>query len=201
MRLDSPLDDVFQNRSHVRVLRALHHLPEGLAVSGRDVARRAGLTHPTALKALGVLADTGLVAVGRSPAGDIYELNRDHILADKIADLYRLDSLLERELTSFLRDELLSLTNKVESVTLFGSAVWGGSLPTSDIDLAVSCEAQNVQEVEEALERLSDTVHRRFGNRLSPLIHTRRQRTRTGIWRRIETEGVPLIRSSKGVRS
>jgi hypothetical protein len=37
MRLDSPLDDVFQNRSHVRVLRALHHLPEGLAVSGETL--------------------------------------------------------------------------------------------------------------------------------------------------------------------
>jgi predicted nucleotidyltransferase len=144
--------------------------------------------------------DVGLVAVSRGPAGDIYELNRDHILADKIADLYRLDSLIEQELTSFLRDELLALTNKVESATLFGSAVWGGSTPTSDIDLAVSCKAQDVQEVEEALERLSDTAHRRFGNRLSPLIKAGRQSTKREIWKRVETEGVSLIRSSKGVR-
>src|SRR5680860_1614683 len=45
MRFDSPIDDLFLNRSHVRILRALLRLPEGLPASGREIARRAGVTH------------------------------------------------------------------------------------------------------------------------------------------------------------
>jgi DNA-binding transcriptional ArsR family regulator len=76
MRFDSPIDDIFLNRSHVRILRALHHLPEGLPASGREIARRAGVTHPTALRTLAVLVNVGLVTAARSSAGDAYELNR-----------------------------------------------------------------------------------------------------------------------------
>lgn len=199
MRLDGPLDDVFLHRSHVRVLRALYRLPEGFAASGRELARRAGVTHPTALKALGLLVDTGLVTGTRSSTGDAYEMNRDHLLVDHIADLFGTEAEIEQELASFLRDRLLALTNKVERATVFGSAVWGESTPTSDIDLAVSCAPTDVGEVEEALEDLSDQVRRRFGNRLAPLINPAKRKPKTGIWKRIEEEGVPLIQLGKAV--
>lgn len=201
MRFDSALDDLFLNRSHVRILRALHRLPEGLSASGREIARRAGVTHPTAQKALAVLVDAGLVSAGRSPAGDAYELNRSHFLAGPIADLYRTEDGSKEILASFLREELLARTNKVEWATLFGSIVWGGSTPTSDIDLAVSCPPADASEVEEALEDLSDATRRQFGNHVSPLINTRKQRPKSGIWKRIEDEGVPLIRSGKAISS
>lgn len=199
MRFDSPIDDLFLNRSHVRVLRALHHLPEGLPASGREIARRAGVTHPTALRALAVLVEAGLVTAGRSPAGDAHELNRDHFFADQIADLYRVEAGIADELTSFLREELLARTDKVEWATLFGSIVWAGSTPTSDIDLAVSCAHADASEVEEALSGLSDATRQRFGNHVSPLINTRKQRPKSGIWKRIEEDGVPLIRSGKAI--
>lgn len=199
MRLDSPLDDVWLNRSQVRILRALHRLPEGLPASGREIARRAGVTHPTASRALGLLVETGLVAARRSPAGDAYELNHDHVFADQIADLYRTEAGIGQKLASFLRDELIALTDKVEWATLFGSVVWGESTPTSDIDLAVSCARADVGEVEKALDGLSDTVRRRFGNHVSPLINVGKQRPKTGIWKRLEEDGVPLIRSGKPV--
>jgi DNA-binding transcriptional ArsR family regulator len=197
MRFDLPLDDIFLNRSHVRVLRALHRLPDGFPASGRELARRSGVTHPTALRALRDLVDTGLVTAGRRSASDAYELNRDHVLADRLADLYRAESGSGKKLESFLRDQLLALTDKVEWATLFGSVAWGGSTPTSDVDLAVSCAALDVGEVERTLDFLSDSVWRRFGNRVNPLINTRKQRPRSGIWKRLEKEGVPLIRSGK----
>lgn len=200
MRLDSPLDEIFLSRSYVRVLRALHRLPEGLPASGREVARRAGVTHPTALKALAALVESGLVTASRSPAGDTYELNPNHLFADQIADLFRSESGVRQKLASFLRDELLALTDKVEWATLFGSFVWGEPIPTSDIDLAVVCAPRDVGEVEKALQELSDTARRRFGNHVSPLITARKQRPRTGIWKRVEEDGVPLIRSGKAVQ-
>jgi DNA-binding transcriptional ArsR family regulator len=199
MRFDSAIDDLFLNRSHVRILRALHHLPEGLPASGREIARRAGVTHPTALKALAVLVDAGLVTAARSPAGYAYELNRSHFFADQIADLFRAEAGIKEELASFLREELLARTDKVEWATVFGSIVWGGSTPTSDIDLAVSCAHADADEVEEALNALSDTTRRQFGNHVSALINTRKRRPKSGIWKRIEEEGVPLIRSGKAI--
>lgn len=199
MRFASPLDDILLSRSHVRVLRALHRLPEGLPASGREVARRAGVTHPTSLKALALLVETGLVTAGRSTTGNTYELNHDHLFAEQITELYREEARVGQKLASFLRDELLAVTDKVEWATLFGSVVWGESTPTSDIDLAVSCTRVDVGEVEKALEDLSDTARRQFGNHVSPLINARKQRPKTGIWKRIEDDGIPLIRSGKAI--
>lgn len=199
MRFYSPIDDVFRNSSHVRILRALHRLPEDLPASGREIARRAGVTHPTALRGLAVLVDAGLVTAVRSSAGAAYELNRDHLFADRLADLYRSEAAIEKELVLFLRKGLLARTDKVESATLFGSVVWGGSTPTSDIDVAVSCAPADAGEVEEALADLSDETRRRFGNHLGPLINTRKQRPTSGVWKRIEDEGIPLIRAGKAI--
>lgn len=199
MRFDSPIDDLFLNRSHVRILRALHRLPEGLPASGREIARRAGVTHPTALKALAVLVDAGLVAAARYSAGYAYELNRKHFFARQIADLFRAEAGVKEGLASFLRKELLTRTDKVEWATLFGSIVRGESTPNSDIDLAVSCALDDASEVEKALNDLSDATRRRFGNHVSPLINSRKQKPKSGIWKRIEEEGVPLIRSGKAI--
>ena len=41
MRITAALDEVLATRGHVRILRALDGLPEGFAVSARDMARRA----------------------------------------------------------------------------------------------------------------------------------------------------------------
>ena len=199
MRFDSPLDDLFSKRSHIRTLRALYRLPDGLPASGREVARRAGVTHPTALKALADLVDTGLVTVGRSRIGDAYELNRSHFFADQITDLYRTEAGIKQELANFLQEELLARTDKVEWATLFGSVVWGESTLASDIDLALSCARVDQDEVENAVGDLSEVTERTFGNRVSPLINARKQRPKTGIWKRIEAEGIPLIRSGKAL--
>lgn len=199
MRFTMPLDDIFLNGSHVRVVRALYRLPRDLPASGREIARRAGMTHPTSLKALERLVDTGLVNVSRGRATDAYALNYGHLFAGRLMELFEAETSLEQELTWFLRDHLLAVTDKVKSATIFGSIIWGESTPTSDIDLAVSCAAGHVEEVERALDDLSDAVWKRFGNRLSPLINTRKQIPRTGIWKRIEKEGISVIRSGKAV--
>jgi len=199
MRLDRPLDDLFLNRSHVRVLRALHRLPQGFVASGRELARRAGVTHPTALKALALLVNIGVVTADRGLAGDVYDLNRNHLLAVHVASLFKTEADIGVELASFLRERLRALTDKVNSATLFGSAVWGESTARSDIDIAVSCNPGDLEEVESALEQLAEAVQHRFGNRLSPLVSSGKRKREQGIWKRIENEGVALIRSGKPV--
>jgi len=199
MRFDTPFDDVFLNRSHVRVLRALHRMPAGLAASGRELARRAGVTHPTALKALALLATVGVVTATRGIAGDAYELNRDHMLFEALTALLAAERDAERELLSFLQKGLRPVIGKLAAATVFGSVVWGEAAPGSDIDLAVSCAPGDRDDVEAALESLGDAVRRRFGNRLGVLVDSRKSRRSTGIWKRIDAEGIPLVRSGKAV--
>jgi hypothetical protein len=49
------------------------------------------------------------------------------------------------------------------------------------------------------LQQLAEAVRLRFGNQLSPLVDSGTRKRRQGIWKRIENEGVPLIRSGKPV--
>src|SRR6266550_2923476 len=102
MRFDQPLNDVFASGTHVKVLRALHALPTDLAVSGRDLARRAAVSHPRATKVLADLAEQGVVEVQRLPRTDLYRLNRDHALAVALAELFARESPLKFELLSLL---------------------------------------------------------------------------------------------------
>jgi predicted nucleotidyltransferase len=146
---------------------------------------------------LGTLADVGLVSVSRTVAADGYRLNDDHYLADQIADLFRTESRAAEELEGFIRRLLLDLTDKIEWATLFGSVVDRASTSMSDVDLAIQCSPEDLAEVEEALEDLSLAVKRRFGNQVDPLVTVRKRRPKTGVWSRLESEGLPLIRSGK----
>ena len=77
--------------------------------------------------------------------------------------LFEAEADIGVELASFVRERLRALTDKVKSATLFGSAVWGESTLRSDIDIAVSCNPGDLEEVENALEQLADAVQQRFG--------------------------------------
>lgn len=201
MRLDAPLDDIFSNRSHVRVLRALHRLPRGFTASGRDLARRAGIAHPTALRALALLVKIGAVMTDRGLGGDTYTLNHDHLLVAHLATLFDVEATVGEELASFLRERLRVVGPKVQNATLFGSTVGGESTPDSDIDIAVSCSREDLDEVESALREIGEAVRQRYGNRLSPLVDSGARNRKSGIWKQIDRDGIPLIRSGKPVTS
>lgn len=202
MRLDGPLDDLFETRSHVRVLRALDQLPFGFPVSAREVARRAGVSHPTASTVLASLRDQGVVEVRRAPRADAFELNRDHAAAKRLRALFEWERKVREELVSFLRDEMKRIPDSISAAILFGSAVGAEMTPASDIDIAVFCEPDTVESVTAAMQEVGEAVRRRFGNRLSVVVAPAPldQLLRSGrkgfrLWRRIAREGVPVIGS------
>src|SRR5712691_9343580 len=106
MRFDDPLDDIFQNRSHVRVLRALVALPEGIDASTREIARRAGVSHPTASTVLENLGRQGLVNVRRRVWADEYELNHEHEVVRRLESLFGWERRLLDALVRFLAREI-----------------------------------------------------------------------------------------------
>src|SRR5712692_1373742 len=200
MRFDRPLDDVFATGSHVKVLRALYALTAGLAVSGRDIARRAAISHPRAAKVLAQLSDLGLATVRHVPPADVYEANRDHALAAMFTEMFKLEARLKFDLLTFIARQVRSRRLPVTEARLFGSFARGQSVASSNVDLALVCPPEGVPALDAARELLSEAVRRRFGARLNLLIGSpslaelgSRRRAGSELWRTIAREGYDVL--------
>lgn len=200
MRFDRPVDDLFATASFAPVLRALVGLPSGFGVSAREIGRRAGVTHPTASRVLGSLADQGLVSMRRSPAGDEYAFNQDHLLAKALVHMFELERSARSDLIMFLARSLRRHAADVQAAYLFGSAAWGEMAPGSDLDLGIISPSPTWDRVERALAKISEEVKSRYGNRLTWVVgdehsiaaSSLRSRKTPPIWRRILKDGIPI---------
>jgi predicted nucleotidyltransferase len=204
MRLDAPLDDVFGSASHVKLLRALYALPAEMGTSGRDLARRAGVSHPRANQVLADLAEQGLVAVQRLPRTELYRVNRHHALTEPITKLFGLEPVLKFELLSLVGRELKVRRLPVTEARIFGSAARGTMAPASDVDLALVTTRESVAAVEAAAQEIAETVRERFGTRLNVLVGSPSlERLRKGrqpkreVWQAIEREGIDVLAQRK----
>lgn len=201
MRFQAPLDDLLRGPSHVRVLRALNGLPVGWSASTREIARRAGLSHPTASKVLTSLLAQGIVVRTRGPRANAFELRRKHTASRQLAALFEWEERLPHELVSYLRTGILSrMPSMVRAAVLFGSAVKGEMTAASDIDVAVLHTKGTTDPVTAAMEEIGEGVRERFGNRLSVVLSDRPlnelQKARSQgfrLWRRILREGMPIL--------
>ena len=186
MRLDNSLDDLFATGSHVRVLRALDRLPEGLTVSGREIARRAGVSQPTAADVLRSLEAQGLLVVGRRLRAAFYRLNSRHVLTPAIRLLFARERTVRSELESVVADRVYGFKD-VTAAYLFGSAARGDMSAESDIDVAVQAKDDLPEEIGSL-----DEVHQRFGNRVSVI--RLRARGASGLRASVKREGRLLPR-------
>lgn len=191
MRIDRALDDLFAAGSHVRVLRALLELPDGLTVSGRDIARRAGVSQPTAAEVLRALEDQGLLIVGRRPRAAYYRLNPDHVLAPMLAEIFVRESEVRADLERRVASAIAGLPD-VEAAYLFGSAARGDMRPSSDIDVAVKSR----HEIPDTIPAL-DGLYRRYGNRVN--VVRLRERGAAGLRAVVAREGkaLPVRRTTR----
>lgn len=197
MDFDQPLDSVLGSRGSMALIRALVDLPPGLSVSARDLARRAGVSHPTALSVADKLYAQGLISVRREPKRDAYSLNRDHVLADKLSELFEWEDSLRDALFGDITAEVRKLIPGVRLVVLFGSAVASTLKVTSDIDLFLL--VPEAPDLEARMTQLEDVIRARFGNRLSVISSTLTKNEfverapRNPVWRRILAEGQQLV--------
>lgn len=196
MRFQDPLDGILRTKSHIRLLRELCRLPTGYGVSAREMARRSGISHPTASSVLTALTDEGLTRRQRAVRADSYKLNRDHVMTQGILSLFAWEESLRSELLSFLKAGLSGLS-PTHKAFLFGSAARGEATGTSDIDLAVI--GPDDDSLEAVIEGVSEAVHQRFGNRLNVLYGSPKD-IRSGargqpraVWRQVVEDGIRII--------
>jgi predicted nucleotidyltransferase/DNA-binding transcriptional ArsR family regulator len=204
MRLSQPLDDLLQSRSHIRVLRALQGLPAGLDVSIREIARRAGVSHPTASTVLESLRQQGLVHVRRTLLANEYRLNDDHVVVSPLRQFLIWEGDLGPRVKAFLVESIQNEAPWVSAAYLFGSAVRDDMKPASDLDMALICPPNKVQRLQKLMDELGEETAARFGNRLNVVIGTRPinelakpRQPSYRLWRSIWTNGEQLLPTPK----
>jgi len=197
VRLADPLDDLLQSRSHVKVLRALVRLPKGIDASIREIARRAGITHPTASTVLEHLRAQGIVIARTTLLASEYHLNVDHVLAKRLEELFRFESGVKQDVLAFLSDGIRSRAPWAKEAYLFGSAAWGEMRPDSDLDVAVIGPPRKGPKLATIMQELGEDSLARFGNRVQAVIGTKpieelaaRGNRGYRLWREIAKDGI-----------
>lgn len=192
--LDRPLDWVFSAPSHVAILRALMDSVEGM--SGRAIARKAGVNHQACARALRKLERMGAVRRRGSGRTQLVHLNFEHALvAGALLPLLR----RERKIAVDLRAEIAKrFAGMALSATLFGSAARGQAELGSDVDLLLTAETRDKEKVAQEARRFAERFIRRYGFRLSPIVLTpgevkRRIKTADPLMRNIRAEGIDLL--------
>jgi predicted nucleotidyltransferase len=126
--LDRPLA-LFYDATRARVLDVL--LSNRTPLSGRTVARQAGLSPTTTNGALGDLAAHGIVKSNTKGRAHLWVLQEDNDLVKQMEGFARVpDKMAGQVVVNALGSEPIS-------VMLFGSVARGESGPSSDVDLLV----------------------------------------------------------------
>lgn len=102
-------------------------------MTGRSLARVAGLSQSTAHRALGRLRESGLVLAEHAPPALVYRANVEHLAMPALQALLG----LEEQLRARLVEHVAGWQRPPESLVVYGSAARGQATATSDIDVLV----------------------------------------------------------------
>lgn len=189
--LARPLDAVFSAPSRLAVLRALVRAKSPL--SGRALARSAGINHQGAAVALAALAKLGLVE--RRPAGrsDQWRLDRRRWLMSEL-----LLPLFEREAehADAIADAVKKgLRGKAAAVLLGGAAAKGRLEPGRAIELILVEGATSRRILSEAIRGLTTLMREQWALGLEVRVLSRREAVRAvaleDLWELLPVEGPP----------
>ena len=162
-----PMHQIFAAPSHIAIFRVLNQLNQG--ISGRELARRAGINDRTCRLALQRMENLNLVEYLGSGKTILFRLNRKNYFAKNMF-FY----LFEKENEYFdtviyqLKDYLL---NKCVWSCIYGSVVEKTDTSSSDLDVLII--VKNLQSLDTFLENISvlvSAVFVEFGLSLSPIV-------------------------------
>ena len=165
MIIHKPLNEIFSAYSNIAVIRELRYTKNGF--SGREIAKRAGLSAPAAINSLSHLES--LKIVNRQIGG------RDHIFTLNISNYFVkfvLLPVLDAEgkfYDSIVKDVKKSLSKNTISVFLFGSVARKEESIQSDFDICIVYSSiKNKKIVEEKVNICRDELHNNYGISLAP---------------------------------
>jgi len=162
--------------------------------TGSELARAAKVTPRWAILTLRLLEGEGVVHPAWTPPSMRWTVNRSHILLRLLSSVAELDSKAQESLRAALVRVVADVNPEV--LILFGSQARGEGAPGSDVDLLVVVkDARSKARAQASLARKAGAFFWRFGNRLAPVVLTRREfesRREYGFVHEALSEGVWL---------
>lgn len=165
---------LLRGEGKVRILRFLWE--SRAEWSGREIARRVGLSPPACHQALKGLYARGLVHFRRISNLHLYKVNAGNDLVRRaFAPLFEAEKSIQGQVLTAIKKSLTQKSPgaKVLSLVLFGSMARGEERLESDMDLlVVTRDRDSAKDVETRIEELRPLLSRRFGVSLSPYVQT-----------------------------
>lgn len=144
--------------------------------SGREIARKVGLSAPACHDALKKLNARGLVLFRRVSNVHLYQINAENYLVRNVfAHQFEAEAAMPKKIAMEIRNTLVHGRDvDIVSLAIFGSFARGAEIrPSSDLDLLVVVPTKEGEKnMEPRLERLRELLFKRFSMPLSPYVQT-----------------------------
>ncbi len=170
MIVNRPLNEIFSTYSNIAVIRELRDTTNGL--TGREIAKRAGLSAPSAIKALSHMES--LKIVNRRVGG------RDHLFTLNFNNYFVKNILIaalevEAGYVNMIKSELKkSIAKECESLILFGSVARKEETIKSDFDICIVLrDPHNKNLLEKKVNGCRDQLYKNYGINLAPFYISR----------------------------
>lgn len=167
MMLSKALDEILGPHSKISVLRVLFMQDE---LSGREVARRAGLSPRAASMALTQLVRAGILHKRTVGSTHQFAISRKrYLVSNALGNLFQEEELLANTMGHRIMQSIGH--DKCISVAIFGSYARGEASGKSDLDLLVLLDdSYRVPKLKEILQASASKFYDLFGVQLSPYV-------------------------------
>lgn len=172
MKFHNILDEMFGNKTKVRLLRAFFAYPEkGFTES--ELERIAGIPQASVHRNVKSLLDNGLLDRKRIGKANLYSLNKEHILYLLLNGNFEAERNVLVELKNMIEESVKSLP-QIELAVLFGSIVKGMERADSDADIFIICKGEK-SKLADKLTDLTNISQNKFGNPVSLMIKNKEE--------------------------
>lgn len=170
------------------------HSLEGM--SGREVARQAGINHQSCTQAIARLEDIGVLQRHGAGRTQLIRLNRENFLVKEL-----LLPLLKKEHVFFaaIKEEIkFYLKNNTISVVIFGSAARKEERPGSDLDVCIIVrDTKAKRKTQGIIDRITSKLFMTLSIKLSSFVFTineakSRIKANDPLFKSIASEGILL---------
>lgn len=167
MVIHKPLNEIFSAYSNIVVIRELRHTRNGF--TGREVAKRGGLSAPAAINALTHLESLKIIRRQIGGRDHLFTLNFSNYFVKKI-----LLPLLDAE--SKFYDTIVSdlkkmLSKETANVIIFGSVARREETVRSDFDICIVYPNLKVKsEINNKIDNCRDELYKNYGVNIAPFI-------------------------------
>jgi len=175
--------------AQVRILRFLWNSRSEW--SGREIARKVGLSAPACHSTLKKLDVRGLVQLRRVSNVHLYKINPENYLVKNVfGHQFAAEAAMPKQLLALVKKTLVAdPKSDILSIAVFGSAARGTEAVGSDLDLLIVLpHKESLKSIEPRLEKLRGLLFQRFSVPLSPYVQTLRE------LKEKHHHGLPLVR-------